>query len=647
VRLSRADVAAASAGVLLTLVAWAEVLADPVNRVVGIRMRHWVEGVMWWYWQVANAPLLGKSPIANDLHGYPIGFRHIDVVGNLGDSVLAAPLSWAFDPPLSYNLAVLGFTLFTLLAGHACFRAWGAGPWAAIGLAVVFAFQPQLRFYLEEGRPTQIVYGWSLLALAAARPLLERGGWRWAVVVAVGWAGAFVTFWFNGAFLGLLLLGLAASRRERVAWAWALRTAALALAFSVPWGLPVLTGVSEGSNAIGFRLGEKPQPGHMSTFSARPWEFLAPDATYGMQLCWSVALGAAARAVPRLSRRDDRRAAVRLLPLGVLLLWLLSLGPRLVVDPPAMGRQQLPIELPWTWLHMYVPFWFRLSYPYMVFPYVLAGLLLWVAARVPRRVGGVLALVMAGESLLRFDPRPPVSEFQVPAIYAQVAAMDDVRALMEFPLGRGDYRHVHQAAHGKPMLDVRGDTRKMFHARGLLDLYETTPFLRRLYAWQSGEDARLTLPTGAVAGIVRLGIDALVLSRESVEADARLGRVGYAEVRVALVGVLGTPVVEDGDVAVFRLRATDAELAAVPAAPAREAIPGVSDDPLVTGAGLGSPPPPPAPPAVPGRRTLGGPSQPRGTVDPQGPASGPHGPAVPRGPAVPLRHPGPPPAAPR
>lgn len=565
------DGVAASVLVAAVVHSFVPVLQDPLHLVVGVRNQQWVEGVMWWYWNVATALFHGKSPLANDWHGFPLGYRHIDIVGNLGDSVLAAPTSWFADPPLSYTCALVGFTLFTAFAGYGCFRAWTGSRVAAVALALVFLWQPQLHLYLYEGRPTQLVYGWSLLALWGARELVDEGGRRARWMTAIGWTGAFVSFWFNGIFLGFLLLGtLVGRRRPGLARdvGWVVGATVLG---ALPWGLPLLGSAAQGSTVLGFHLGQLPPMGHMSSFSARPWEFLLPSDAYGTTLPWTLAAALPVAFVVRGGRPG------RGLLVGLVILWTLSWGPRLVLQPPTPSHPSESVLLPWAWLYAVVPFWYRLSYPYMVFPYVLAGVAMWTGRL---RWAPLVAALALGETVVRFPTQVPVAAFSIPDFYRQLGARTDVHALMEFPLGRGDYRHVYQVAHQKPMLDVRGDLRAMFFAPGLLELYETTPFLRALYAWQTGERA-LVLDDAARGSITRLGIDYLVLSREGVDAaQGRLRQVGWDRVRATLIEALGQPDAEADGLVGFRLTGDPSR---APTPPVRDAIPGVSTVPRASG----------------------------------------------------------------
>ena len=80
--------------------------------------------------------------------------------------------------------------------------------------AVACTFHPLFHMFVEEGRPTQLIFGWVFLALAGARPLVDdpRGGSIRLLVLGL-W-GSFICFWFNGFFVCLLLVmvWLAAAR---------------------------------------------------------------------------------------------------------------------------------------------------------------------------------------------------------------------------------------------------------------------------------------------------------------------------------------------------------------------------------------------------------------------------------------------------
>ena len=89
---------------------------------IGLTDTHWVEGVTWWYWNIANSLFLGHNPFDNVLHGYPVGYNHLALIGSWGDPLLAAPVFWLLPAPASYNVTLIAFLLTqkTVINKNAC-----------------------------------------------------------------------------------------------------------------------------------------------------------------------------------------------------------------------------------------------------------------------------------------------------------------------------------------------------------------------------------------------------------------------------------------------------------------------------------------------------------------------------------------------
>ncbi len=543
------------------------VWGDLHHRVIGVTETHWVEGVMWWYWNITSAAFYGHYPLDNNLHGYPVGYDHIALVGNFADAAMSAPFFWLFQPPAAYNLTITAFLLFNGLAAWWALRRWGGGPVIATLFGIVNTFHPLFHFFLDEGRPTQLLFGWVYLAIGATRALIDdpHHGRRWPLVL--GLTGSFVCFWFNGFFLYLLLPMVAfaharglepADRRALIGRGLTAFLWAMVCAF--PFGLPVLYDVLWGEGIKGVALFTMPNPLEDFLFAARPWEVLLPDSRYSMHFPYSLS-GVALVALVSWRRWRGALPGRAGWVLGALLFWVLTLGPYLILDEAPVKVGGRLVSLPWAWINFAIPFYSRLSYPYLVFPFFLFSVLVVVSAAMQglsknrwRLVAPVVGVVVAAEVGMTSGYTATVEAFSIPAWYTTLRDDADVRAIIEYPFGAMEFRQVHQAVHHKPMINSRGPETDVFKMNAALGtLVEQTPALSWLYEYQMRGKSLSHYGERERAQLVALGYDRMVVSAQSVGRSDRLRRVGLTGVVADLTGVFGQPIHEDDDVVVFEI----------------------------------------------------------------------------------------------
>jgi len=554
--------------VLLAGVAWVtrDVLVALDERIFGLTTMHWSEGVTWWYWNVTTSPFRGIDPFHNDWHGYPVGVDHLSLIGNWGDAAMSAPFFWLFEAPAAYNLTVVAFLLFNGWAAHRLFSRCARNQAIGLAAAVGVFLHPWFFTFIEEGRPTQLLWGWVLLSLAEAWQLCERPRDASIRLLTISITGSFVCFWFSGFFLVPLLvlvvlgtLPALDAEARRVLVRRSTKALLLGMALAFPFGLPLLFDLGGEGGIPGVRFGEMPWFLHYGWTSARLLEPLWPAARFDMSLPWSACAIAIVGLVAVL-RSAERRRALRdpgVLGLigGVAFTWSLVLGPYLWLveeEPVKLGGESL-VALPWAFLNAWVPFYSRLSYPYLVFPLLLCcvvGLATVVLGRLHARGGlqGWVALVLAlpfalEMPLVRGDVEAVSSPFAIPEVYRDLAEDDTVTALIEYPFGAQDFRVVYQTVHLKPILGTRGDEAQFLdRVPQCQHLYRQHPGLAALYAYQmSGGQQRRVLDQAALQDLVDVGYGYLVVSEIAWSRSQKLRTEPFEALVADLTWMLGEP----------------------------------------------------------------------------------------------------------
>jgi hypothetical protein len=444
---------------------------------------------IWGYWWVADELAHGRLPLRTDLQHFPQSSRlfFIDSFG----AVLTLPLQWLAGPVAAMNVVVMGsFWAAGLaawaLARHVRAELFGAGPDAdrdALVAAVAYATAPHLVAQAYNGiTETLFAFGLPLATLGVLR-LLLRPTITNALLAAGAMALCTLANWYYGLFAivgsAILLVVLAATRRERIRWAALPKTLALAGIVSAAAVAPVLAGFAstlDGPDAIVQRDPEFVWTSLVThnitdvVSSFVPGKVYSPDlkALHGEELLivtylgWTLLVFAGVGLV-RMRRWRDRLPWV--VWIGVFAL--LMLGPYLYVNGAYVTVTDRRLPMPFLALFEVLPLFGRISHPFRFVMAVTLGLGVLASVGIGglvQRVGAnrgnlvrvaVLALVAAEALLVSPAPWPlPRSDARLPDSVAILAADPEPGAVLDLPISvpnleRAVYLYW-QTGHGRP-----------------------------------------------------------------------------------------------------------------------------------------------------------------------------------------------------
>jgi len=362
-------------------------------------------GTHWFYWWTRTCIEHLQNPGFTNLFFYPSGkdvFAHTGL--NLVDAALSVPFQWVFGPTLYQPLFIVVLQLGNALSMRALAADVFADRRTVVVSTLLWMTNPFVLYELTDGRPTQAFLWFIPAAFLYLRRSARLPGWGNAVGLGLSVAMAGWSYWFNGYFLVLLLLPLAAfelrdapDRRGALArWVvgallclllvapaiWAM--AGAYKAGSVPGGAAA-GGIFDAPSGIG--------EGGLTAYRGL-WLLESKSAPQLLQPAWGIPLllallwrgGTLAR---------PRWAAMLIVGLVV------AVGPILIAgDPPVLWT-------PYMLLYRVLPFFNRLWFPYRVLgvAFVPACLLIgaW-AARFRWLPAMILTLSLAGQAFVAVWP---------------------------------------------------------------------------------------------------------------------------------------------------------------------------------------------------------------------------------------------------
>ena len=181
---------------------------------------HWdaldLPGSVWAHWWVHHALQEGSSPFVDTVSFWPIGLDPV-LQYNLLDALLGTPWIALLGVVDGYNVATLAALISTGMGGYVLGRAVGLTGPSAVFVAVAIQSSSAVALELYEGRLSQFLLVFLLLALAAlARLLHQDGSWRLAVGLGVSAAATALVYWYAGLYF--LLAGAALVAFSRARW---------------------------------------------------------------------------------------------------------------------------------------------------------------------------------------------------------------------------------------------------------------------------------------------------------------------------------------------------------------------------------------------------------------------------------------------
>jgi hypothetical protein len=396
-------------------------------------------GTIWIHWWVRTTLEHLSLPIWTDLLFYPDGKNFFDDTGaNFVDAYLGVPFQWLFGVPDFLDpldlLVLVGNALSMQALASDLSRGRFGAAWAA---AAVFELNPYVVTQVSQGRPTQALLWFAVLATRHALRLHE-GTWRDGVWFGVFTALQALTYWFMAYFITLALLPvvlLQIARSPRATVPRAGLAVGVALAIAAPF-LFWITGEISAGNVHRLAYGNW---GDGPAGTASRWSLVLLDVE---QATWIVVILLAALAWRRTWP----------LLVGVALSWAFSVGAQLDVTTPPL-QNHLFVFL---WEH--VPMLTRLGFPEratsMTFLLLSAGAAVGLAqidaVWPPLLVAGALA-----EGLWRGSLPVEHTSYRISDAVAHIR--DEGGAVINLPLGSSETGMVLQTAHGQPMFGGMGE----------------------------------------------------------------------------------------------------------------------------------------------------------------------------------------------
>ena len=386
---------------------------------------------------------------------FPAGFPVLHLTPNLLDHLTGAPLAWLLPFPLSDNLWWLGVLLLNGLCAHRLGRRLGgseaAGWLAGLGFLLSEAVVREVNLHHA---PQAMVF-WAPLYLDALLGLREAASRRGAVLAGAWLAGAGISYWYLGLFLGLgtlpLLLGLPLGTVATIGGVCAVLCAPFLLPFLLTWGEVAVTAASPPPPTTDApeSFGLLPQDAQFIALHGNDPLFFLNSTPMDTANLVSVALLVAALLGARRFGWGLRLGLAACSGLGAVML----MGPFLLWQGEVVTLGGSPVSLPFRWLGELHPFLARLTWPERWGILVPLGLVA-LASRAPRPA--LFAGLVALECFLRSANLPiQTTSMRFERCFREVA--HTTGAVLELPIKRGGLRAprvgVHQRFHGRPVVN--------------------------------------------------------------------------------------------------------------------------------------------------------------------------------------------------
>ncbi len=552
----------------LGLVVFGKGMWEGTTRFLG---REYVDawGTQWFYWFVGRQLGAGEGLGHSTLFFHPWGKDiYLHTGGNVLDALLAWPVRWVVGPVAGYNLFVLAIVATNAWAMRRLLVRLGATAEASALAGVFFAFNPWVLHELRDGRPTQALLAFVLLFLADYLSL-DTDRRRWLPVRAGGWlALAGLTYWYNALFVGIaagvLALARAAATRDGRTLLRHAAAGLVALVLVAPFALPM--------------LGAADVPGLLDV---EKWTLTAWSPTtregvdIGVYTFDPTTLGSGFYAL-----KDDgglaflREATTVLVAQVAVLLAGLVLAPRriagaaivligvslaIALGPEAAG---VPNPLYHALVHASSVFQ-RLWWPSRALVLAQIGLALLTGFALVRLRGAApwVALGLGAAWIVELDGAKlaPMSTWEagIPAGYRCLGEADD-GAIIELPYAHTQAHLYFQTVHGRPIFGGMVEDNPVFAPAEQVAIQQSNSFLSVLLD-QAASGAKAPDYTAEdAAAVAAMGYEWVVLDKRAyIDVGDRTTRVGTELegrgrwVRRTLAGLLGAPVYEDEQTAIY------------------------------------------------------------------------------------------------
>lgn len=549
-----AVLAAVLTGVVAVVLAWP---ALSTGQLLGSARNPDAITTIWSAWWSGAALSSAGSPLSGTHSFFPIG--HTPIIDGLLDSVLFSPFFAILGSTAGFNLAALLCLWSAGMGAWVLARAAGASPHAAIIAGVGLEMSPVVVLEIQEGRLSQALVVFWLLALAGMVRLARgEGDHRLAAATGAACAAAVLVYWHSGVFLALAVGVLWAAQHREMDRA---RLSRLGIAVGVcallsgPLVAMLLMGAGELQGAAQtvndglerYHRGERSLSSAIQNSLHWQWPFTTEDI-----------------------RAPDRRIATGLLALsGLALFWqragrwrwlmvagvgyVLALGPYL----KSAEGSPMPWAMPYRLLHDYLPSFSQMWWPGR------AALITTAAVSVLAALGlddlgrrmklSRRALVVVGLVLLCLDL--PWRVEHLPMTLSRTPNTDDIYTQIDGPIlttpvlgvsSSSQAALLHQTTHGQPILYGPDGYIPANRPRALVEYVKANSLLSVLSTGGRGEVSPEDVDALIADGFVWAVVDVTTFPKDKGQHQAAAQARLFKE-------MWGDPLLKDQHVSAWRL----------------------------------------------------------------------------------------------
>lgn len=518
---------------------------------------HWdaldLPGSVWAHWWVTHAIVTGQSPFVDAVSFWPVGLAPV-LQYNLLDAVVGAPWIALFGVIHGYNIATVVALIATGMGGYALGRSVSLSPGGAAFVAVAIQSSSAVALELYEGRLSQLLLVFFLLALAAFVRLVHHPPQRrTALLLGVCTAATALVYWYAGLYFLLAAVALVVfggidwSRQRIVAMAIAGAVGALlvlpfVLELMGQWDtLPGMTRNTEGSHAA-TNLASMKSGQDIATENSRWWLWPVVSRTNqeaGHQMSAIVLFGTALAIRHRCTRIAGWIAVAAI---G----WLLALGP-VFHGYNTTGTATAPFG----WLQSISPLFARMWWPQRFEVLTAVGLAVvagvgidrWMKGRRRPWLGWTMAILLTVADLPWRSGVVPVRASAPPDVLEPLYRDLD-GPLFTTPVRPGvrtlNHQRWLQTHHELPMLNGNGEHIPGHAPEAWVAWMDESALVEGLYKLQTEQAVAITVSPDDIEHLIEAGF-AYAVTDPSVYGN-RTGRNWAATLGSVFTQVWGSPI---------------------------------------------------------------------------------------------------------